>query len=61
MTAHMFPPRGILVATDLSETSAAALRFARAMHVQFGGSLRVLRVMQWAEAPLLIVPKSLAR
>ncbi len=42
MTTHIFPPRTILVPTDLTETSIPAFQFARVLHKQFGGAVRVL-------------------
>ncbi len=42
MTTHTFPPRKILVPTDLSETSLPAFEFARVLHHQFGCAVRVL-------------------
>jgi nucleotide-binding universal stress UspA family protein len=54
----MFPQfRTILVATDFSETSDRALRYARSLAVSFGGSLHLLHVVPdpvlasaWSEA-----------
>jgi len=37
-----FPPRRILVPTDLTATSVPALNFARMLHEQFGGAVQVL-------------------
>lgn len=37
-----FPPRSVLVPVDLSETSMAALRYARLFHEQLGASVTVL-------------------
>jgi nucleotide-binding universal stress UspA family protein len=42
MTTHTFPPRRILVPRDLTATSVPALNFARILHEQFGGAVRVL-------------------
>jgi nucleotide-binding universal stress UspA family protein len=42
MTAHRFPPQKVLVATDMSETSAAATDVARRLREQFGSSITVL-------------------
>ncbi len=39
---HAFPARGILVPTDLTETSEPALLFAGHLHSQFGGEVRLL-------------------
>jgi nucleotide-binding universal stress UspA family protein len=39
MKAHRFPPQKVLVATDMSETSAAALDVARRLREQFGSSI----------------------
>ncbi len=39
---HRFPPRKILVPTDLTGTSEPALRFAGTIHERFGGEVRVL-------------------
>ena len=54
----MFPQfRNILVATDFSETSEHALRYARSLAVSFGGRLHLLHVVPdpvlasaWSEA-----------
>jgi len=42
MTDHRFPPQNVLVATDMSETSAAALDVARRLREQFGSSITLL-------------------
>lgn len=42
MTRHIFPPRSILAATDMSGTSRAALDFARRLHERFGSALSVV-------------------
>ncbi len=51
MTAHIFPPRRILVPTDLSPTSKPALDFARVLHVQFGGTVHVLHAQHFDLPP----------
>jgi nucleotide-binding universal stress UspA family protein len=42
MTIRTFPPRRVLVPTDLSGTSVPAINFARVMHDQFGAAVAVL-------------------
>jgi nucleotide-binding universal stress UspA family protein len=42
MKPHVFPPQRMLVATDMSRTSAAALAFARRLREQFGGAIHVM-------------------
>jgi len=50
MNAHVIPPKKILVATDLSETSAAALRYAREIKDRFGATLHVMHA-QYIDMP----------
>lgn len=42
MTRHAFPPRSLLAATDMSETSRAALDFARLLHERFQSAVTVV-------------------
>jgi nucleotide-binding universal stress UspA family protein len=51
MTAHIFPPRKILVPTDLSATSVPAFHYARLMHEQFGGAVHVLHAQHFDLPP----------
>jgi nucleotide-binding universal stress UspA family protein len=51
MTSHIFPPRKILVPTDLSETSGPALHFARILREQFGGNIHVLHAQHFDLPP----------
>ncbi|HYK87488.1 MAG TPA: universal stress protein [Acidobacteriota bacterium] len=51
MTEHIFPPHKILVPTDLTSTSAAALQFARVLHQQFGGAVHLLHVQHFDLPP----------
>jgi nucleotide-binding universal stress UspA family protein len=39
---HVFPPRRILVPSDMSDASESALRYARYFHERFGSEIRVL-------------------
>jgi nucleotide-binding universal stress UspA family protein len=41
---HLFPPRTILVPTDLGPASKSALQYARFFHAQFGTAVSVLHV-----------------
>ena len=54
MSKHSFPPHKILVPTDFGPASTLAMGFACAIHEKFGTTERV---MQLADAPLLVVPK----
>ncbi len=51
MTSRVFPPRKILVPTDLSPTSLPALLFARVLHKQFGSRLHVLHAQHFDLPP----------
>jgi len=51
MTSPAFPPRSILVPTDLSATSLPALHFARVLHQQFGGKVHVLHARHFEMPP----------
>ena len=51
MTSHLFPPRQILVPTDLSPTSLPALQFARVLHRQFGSGLVVMHATHFDLPP----------
>ncbi len=51
MTAHIFPPRVILVPTDLTPTSVPALHFARVLHQQFGGAIHLLHAQHFDLPP----------
>jgi nucleotide-binding universal stress UspA family protein len=51
MTSHLFPPRKILVPTDLSSTSSPAFDFAKVLHRQFGGSVHVLHAQHFDLPP----------
>ncbi len=42
MTRHVFPPRRILAATDMSENSRPALDFARRLRERFGSAVTVV-------------------
>lgn len=48
---HIFPPRKILVPTDLSATSIPAFHFARIVHKQFGGSVHVMHATHFEPPP----------
>jgi nucleotide-binding universal stress UspA family protein len=48
---HTFPPRKILVPTDLSATSTPAFDFARVWHSQFGGAVHVLHAQHFELPP----------
>jgi nucleotide-binding universal stress UspA family protein len=50
MNAHRFPPRTILVPTDMSGASASALTYARLLQDQFGAKTHVLH-SQYFEMP----------
>ncbi len=51
MTSHIFPPRKILLPTDLTATSVPAFQFARALHKQFGGAVQVLHAQHFDLPP----------
>jgi nucleotide-binding universal stress UspA family protein len=51
MTTPAFPPKKILVPTDLSATSLPALHFARVLHRQFGGEVHVLHARHFELPP----------
>ena len=51
MSPHMFPPRKVLLPTDMSEASAAALGFAKILHQQFHTANYLLHA-QYFEMPL---------
>lgn len=48
---HVFPPRNILVPTDLKATSIPAFHFAKVVHSQFGGSVHVMHAMHFDPPP----------
>ncbi len=48
---YTFPPRKILVPTDLSATSLPALEFARVLHNQFGGAVRLMHAQHFDLPP----------
>ncbi len=51
MKRYTFPPRRILVPTDLSATSQRALQLARVLHGQFGGQVHVLHAQHFELPP----------
>ena len=51
MSRHMFPPRKVLLPTDMSEASAVALAFAKILHQQFQTANTLLHA-QYFEMPL---------
>lgn len=50
MKTHTFPPRSILLPTDMSEASAAAMEFARQFKDLYGATVHVLHA-QYFEMP----------
>jgi nucleotide-binding universal stress UspA family protein len=48
---HHFPPRKLLVPTDLTETSRPAFQFARLWRAQFGGDVHVVHAQQFELPP----------
>jgi nucleotide-binding universal stress UspA family protein len=51
MKEHTFPPRTVLVPTDLGTTSNAALGFARHLHERYGAAVRVLHAQNFDLPP----------
>lgn len=49
--SQLFPPRTILVPTDLSPTSLPAFHFARVWHKQFGGAVHVIHAQHFELPP----------
>jgi nucleotide-binding universal stress UspA family protein len=48
---YVFPPRRILVPTDLKATSLPAFHFARVVHSQFSGSVHVMHATHFDPPP----------
>jgi nucleotide-binding universal stress UspA family protein len=48
---HIFPPRRVLVPTDMSVASEAALKYARYLHESFGSEIRVLHAHDFELPP----------
>lgn len=48
---HPFPPRTLLVPTDLTETSRPAFQFARLWHTYFGGEVHVVHAQHFELPP----------
>jgi universal stress protein A len=51
MSSYGFPAKKILVPTDLSRASQAALAYARLLHDQFGGEINVLHAQHFDPPP----------